>query len=330
MSDIEMIEVTRGGRIECVHRGHAVVCNAAGEIRHAWGDPSTIIFPRSSAKMIQALPLIESGAAEAFGLTQAQLALACASHISAPYHIDPITAWLDQLDLDDDAFRCGPQEPRDISVRDALIKSDRAPCRIHNNCSGKHCGFLTLSKHLGAGPDYIDPAHSVQTAILEAFEDVTSETSPGYGIDGCSAPNHACTLRGLARAMAQFASASGKSDSRATAQVQLTNAMMAHPELVSGNGKSCTELMRACNGRAAIKTGADGVYIAILPDLGVGVALKITDGAQRASEPAIATILHKLGVIPDGHPVLGRVMTPEVKNFAGIVTGGIKAAAGFG
>ncbi len=323
MNDIEMIEVWRGDRIECIHRGHAVVCDARGEIRHQWGDPTTVIYPRSSAKMIQALPLILSGAAKSHGLTTAQLALACSSHIAAHYHVDPVQDWLATLGKSDSDFRCGEEEPRDVSVRNAMIKADKTPCRAHNNCSGKHCGFLTLANHLGAGPDYVDPAHPVQVMIKDVFEALTDETSPGFGIDGCSAPNHACTVHGLARAMAQFASVGRCQTAEADAQSQLTQAMMAHPELISGNGTACTELMRACAGKAAIKTGADGVYVAILPEHQLGVAVKITDGAKRASVPALAAILHRLGILEMEHPALKAFMTPDIRNFAGLITGRI-------
>lgn len=321
--DIPLVEVIRGGRVECTHRGHAVVCDAQGGIVDAWGNPDAMFYPRSSAKMIQALPLVESGAADAHSLRTDQIALACASHIGAAYHTDPVRAWLSDLGLADDDFRCGPQEPSDRDARHALIRAGETPCQYHNNCSGKHCGFLTLNRHLGGGPDYIDAGHPVQQAVKAAFEDVTGMDSPGYGIDGCSAPNYATTTHGLARAMASFASASG-GNAREDAQVRLREAMMTHPELISGEGRACTELMRACEGRAAIKGGADGVYIAILPELRMGIALKITDGASRASEPAVAAILHRLGVIPDGHPALDRWMRPEQRNFAGRVTGRIQ------
>ena len=292
---IPMTEVWRGDLLESLHLGHAVVCDDTGQIVQSWGDPNAVIYPRSSAKMIQALPLVTSGAAAKYGLNSEHLALACASHNGAAIHTDRVSVWLDHLGLTEHDLRCGPQEPADIAARDRLILADDTPCQIHNNCSGKHCGFLTLSQHMGAGPEYLEIDHPVQQACLSAIEETTGETSPGYGIDGCSAPNFATSLVGLARSMAWFASAADRSDRSSDAAQQLTAAMIKHPELVAGETRACTELMRAMNGRAAIKTGAEAVFVAILPEKRVGVALKVTDGTTRASECAIAAILVSLG-----------------------------------
>ncbi len=322
---VPLVQIRRGSLIECEHLGHAVVCDAKGAVRHAWGNPDTITYPRSSSKILQALPLVESGAANSHGLRSDQLALACASHDGAPQHTDRVQAWLADLGLGDDALRCGAHAPLARETRDGMIRANEAPSQYHNQCSGKHCGFLTLNTHLGGGPEYLDIDHPVQRAILAAQEETTGESSPGYGIDGCSAPNHAASLRGIATAMAAFATAREGAGARQSAMVRLRDAMMAHPELVAGEHRGSTNLMRACGGRAALKGGADGFYIAILPDLGLGVALKIVDGAGRAKEPAIASILHKLGVIPDGHPALDAWMRPEQKNWRGIVTGRIEA-----
>lgn len=327
MSDVELIEVWRGDLRECVHRGHAVICDGAGQITQAWGDPDALAYPRSSAKMIQALPLVESGAADRFGLRADQLALACASHHGAAMHTDRVSAWLADLGLTDDAFRCGAHEPADRAARDGLIKTDASPCQVHNNCSGKHAGFLTLTKDLGAGPDYVDPAHPVQTAVRTAFEEVTGMTSPGFGIDGCSAPNFATSIHAMARALARFATAGGRSDVRSRAQARLTQAMIAHPAMISGEGRACTELMRACGGRAAIKGGADGYYVAIIPDLKVGVALKISDGASRGSEAAVTSLLIRLGVLDAAHPVARRYVGGPIRNWRGTVVGDVRVAA---
>ncbi len=324
---VDLVEVWRGDLLESVHQGHAVICDDAGEIVQAWGDPAKVIYPRSSAKMIQALPLIESGAADAFGLKQSQLALACASHQGAVIHTDPVGAWLKDLDLGDNDFRCGPQEPRDPADRNALIRAGETPCRIHNNCSGKHAGFLTLSKHLNGGPEYVDIIHPVQTACKAAFEETTGESSPMFGIDGCSAPNHASTLHGLARAMAFFASAQTRNDTRSKAAASLVQAMVTYPELVAGEGRACTELMRAMDGKVAIKTGAEGVFIGILPEQKLGIALKISDGATRASECVMAALLVKCGVLDAKHPAAIARMTPPITNFAGLTTGHIRPSA---
>ena len=326
MRDAELIELWRGGRAESMHRGHAVICDGTG-IVEAWGDPAQIIFPRSSCKMVQALPLIESGAAEAVGLTDRQLALACASHNGGRIHVDGVTDWLTTLGLSEPDLRCGSHMPRDPAENRRLTCSDESPCQIHNNCSGKHAGFLTLNRHLGGGSDYIDPDHPVQQAAKSAFEDVTGETSPGFGIDGCSAPNHACTLEGLATAMARFARPG--SDRRGQAMARLALAMRTHPDLVAGEGRACTELMRAMDGRVSVKTGAEGVFVAILPDPGLGIALKITDGTMRAAEAAITALLVHLGALDRAAPVVERHLTGPIRNWRGMVTGEMRQAPGF-
>lgn len=321
-----LVELWRGELLESRHSGHAVICDGTGQITEAWGDAEAVIYPRSSCKMIQALPLVESGAADVAGLTTEQLALACASHMGAAIHTDRVLAWLGELGLTDDAFRCGPQEPREIEARNALLRAGGTPCQYHHNCSGKHCGFLTLNAHLGAGPDYHLIDHPMQVAIRAAFEEVTGEDSPTWGIDGCSVPNHATTVHGLARAMATFATAESRTDTRSRAMVRLATAMRTHPALVSGEGEACTELMRAAGGRATIKGGAEGVYTAILPDLGLGVGLKISDGANRAAQTAIAAILARLGVIDPAHPFVQTRLDGPILNTRGLDTGRIRPA----
>lgn len=319
---VDLVEVWRGDLLECVHQGHAVVCDDTGQIVESWGNPAATIYPRSSSKMIQALPLLESGAGA--HLSDEQLALACASHQGAAIHTDRVQAWLKDLDLTDDAFRCGPQMPDDKEARYGLIRAHQSPCQVHNNCSGKHAGFLTLGKHLKAGPDYELMEHPVQQACKAAFEEVTQETSPMYGVDGCSAPNHACTVRGLAQAMAFFATAHDRADRRSNAAQKLVVAMLRFPELVAGETRACTELMRAMDHKVAIKTGAEGVFVAIIPEKRLGVALKIADGATRASEAAIAAILVKYGVLDADHPAAIARRMPAVTNRRGLVTGSIR------
>lgn len=310
-----MVNILRGPFVESQHLGHAVIANAKGEVIESWGDPGKIILPRSSAKMLQALPLLESGAGA--HLSQKQLALACASHSGETRHVTHVTQWLNDLGLDETALCCGVQASGDKALRHDMIRLGQPLTRIMNNCSGKHAGFLTLARHLNADLHYVAPDHPVQIHVKAAFEETCGEPSPGFGIDGCSAPNFAISLKGLARGMAEFATAGQASGARDTAMAALRNAMIAHPELVSGKGRACAALMNAAGGKAAVKTGAEGVFVAILPEQGLGVALKIADGATRASEIAIAALLARLGVIDAAHPMLNR----PIKNWDGLVTG---------
>ena len=314
-----LIEVWRGEFLESQHRGHAVICNFEGEILEAWGYPEHVILPRSSCKILQALPLVTSGAAAAQGLTTRHLALSCASHQGAEIHSQLVQEWLQQLGKSDAYFRCGTQWPRDIPASNHFVKTYQSACRYHNNCSGKHCGFLTVAQHLQAGPDYHEVEHPVQIAVRAAFEEMTGEISPGYGIDGCSAPNWACSIAGLARAMARCAG--GGTDRIGQAAAELRDAMMAHPELVAGETRACTELMRAAPG-VALKTGAEAVFIAIITNLRVGIAVKIEDGATRASEALINALLIRLGVLQADHPAALKRLGP-IHNWNGLTTGKI-------
>ncbi|PVA10274.1 L-asparaginase [Pelagivirga sediminicola] len=323
-----MTEIWRGPMAESLHLGHALICGPGGEIIEAWGDPQVQVYPRSSCKMLQALPLIESGAADAAGLGPEHLALACASHNGAAIHTARVADWIEGLGLAEPDFRCGSHMPKDEDAAHALIRAHAAPCQLHNNCSGKHAGFLTLNRHIGGGPDYELFDHPVQQACLRAFEEVTGQDSPGHGIDGCSAPNFLTTLHGMGRAMAWFANAREGADTRQSAAARLRDAMIAHPDLVAGEGRACTELMRACNEPVALKTGAEAFFVAIIPGRGLGIALKIADGADRAAECTIAALLVRLGVLDANHPSARKFMNKVMTNWRGIETGMIKPAAG--
>lgn len=326
---VNLVEVWRGPFLECVHRGDAVVCNAKGEVMAAWGNPAKTILPRSSCKMLQALPLIESGAAAKVGLNSKHLALSCASHEGAVIHVDAVTEWLTELGMTESDLRCGVQETSDKVYRAEMIKAGKCADQRHNNCSGKHSGFLTLNRHLGGGTEYVEPDHVVQKSIRTAFEEMCGETSQGYGIDGCSAPNFTTSLLGFATALARMADPSGLGAMRSAAAKQLVEAMALHPELVAGEGRACTELMRSMGNGTVVKTGADGVFAAILPERGLGVALKIEDGATRGSESAIAALLVRLGVADANDPLVQKRLSPVQKNWRGIETGQIKPVDGF-
>ncbi len=327
-----LVEVWRGAMLDCVHRGTAVVATASGEVVEAWGDPARVILPRSSCKMIQALPLVESGAADAAGLTSEHLALACASHQGAVPHTALASRWLAGIGLSEPDLRCGVHQPNDPEARHELRGRRAAPDQFHNNCSGKHCGFLTANRHLGGGPEYVDPDHPLQQAVRLATEEVTGETVSGFAIDGCSAPNFAVSLGGLATAMARFATAGTSftgvsfTGARAGAARRLVEAMAAHPVLVAGEGRACTNLIRACAGRAVVKTGAAGVFIAIVAERGLGIALKIDDGNARGSEAAIAALLARHGALERHDPVYTALADSPILNCRGFAHGHLRAA----
>lgn len=321
-----LIEIWRGDFCESVHRGHIAVWHAETGLIAEWGDADQVILPRSSAKLLQALPLVESGAADAAGLTPAHLALACASHQGATLHTGQVSRWLSDLGLDESALRCGPEWPRDETTSHAMICKGEACTQEHNNCSGKHTGFLTLNRHLNGDAEYLDPAHPVQIAVRAAIEDVAEEDTKGHAIDGCSAPNFAMSLSGLARAMARVAAAQ-ETSARERAMVRLRGAMMAHPDLVAGEGRACTRLMRAMGSGAAIKTGAEGVFVACVPSHRIGVALKIEDGTTRASEAAITQLLVGMGLLDKADPVALAYTHGPIRNRRGIVTGAVKPVA---
>jgi L-asparaginase II len=301
-----LVEITRGPLVESVHRGAVAIADADGEIVFSLGDIETPTFPRSSLKMVQALPLVESGAADAFGLGPEQLALACASHSGEPMHTERVAAWLERIGCTEQDLACGAHPSRVEAVNDAMIKRGEKPTRIYNNCSGKHSGFLTVCRHWDiATQGYEHRHHPVQEAVEKALCELASVKSVEAGVDGCVAPAFALPTSAFARALAQYADPRAQKKPRADAMKRLVAAMMAHPELVAGTGRSDTIVMNAAKGRIATKAGAEAYYAAIVPEAGLGIAVKIDDGAGRAAETAIAAVLDKLGLLgEDAHEVL--------------------------
>ena len=324
-----MCEIWRGSYLESVHTGMAVICDKDGEISHQWGDPNALILPRSSAKMMQAIPLIISGAEKKFSIGEDLLALACASHNAAEIHLSRVLGWLSHLGFSETDLRCGPQPSKDPYVKKQMLEKGQSPCQIHNNCSGKHAGFLSVSRHLNAGPEYTDPDHPVQLMVMDVFQELTQNKVDGITIDGCSAPNPAIPLYSLAKAMSWFATAHKRDDQLSKAALKLRNAMVNYPELVAGELRACTNLMKACEKKAILKTGAEGVFVAILPELEKGIALKIFDGGTRASECAIASLLIQLGVLNPNHPAALAYTHAPILNWRKIQTGMMKASNSF-
>jgi L-asparaginase II len=319
MTNPILVEITRGNLVESFHRGAIAVADASGAIRASIGDIETPVYSRSSLKPMQALPLVESGAAEAFDLGDEEIALACASHSGEPMHTDRVAAWLTRIGLTEADLACGAHASRYEPVAEAMIREHRKPTRIFNNCSGKHSGFLTVARHWDiATAGYEKESHPVQQAVAAALSELSGVDELPWGVDGCAAPNFATSLAAFARAAAKMAAPDALEPVRASACRRIIGAMIKLPLLMSGTGRVCATLIEAGAGRVAVKTGAEGFFGGWLPDLGLGIAIKIDDGAGRGAETAIAAVLDKLGLL--GVAARGILRAP-VRNTRGATVG---------
>jgi len=295
-----IVEVTRGGMVESRHRGHCVVADRTGASVHVWGDGERLIYPRSAIKPLQALALIETGAAGAYRLSEAELALAAASHSSTPDHVDAVSGWLKRLGLSESDLECGGHDPMNRDADKALVRADRTPGSIYNNCSGKHTGFLATALHMGEPTKgYSEPDHPVQQRLLAILTDMggVDLAATPRGVDGCGIPVIGMPLAALALALARMADPIDLHAARAEAAGRIIAAMTAHPNMVAGPGRFDTVTMTAGKGAFVVKAGAEGVYAGIVAGLGLGVALKIADGTKRAAEVAMAAVLVHLGAL---------------------------------
>lgn len=314
-------EVTRGGMVESRHRGAYAVVDVSGHVTAAEGGIAAAVFPRSAVKAFQCLALIESGAADQFGLTPEEIALCCASHNGEPEHVRVARAILAKAGNVESLYECGAHWPGDETARFALLRHGESCAAVHNNCSGKHAGMLALARHLGADPHgYTAPDHQVQRLIAETMGricDVDLSQQP-VGIDGCSVPTWAIPLKNMALGFARF------SNPEFAAGRRIIEAVRAHPFMVAGTGDFDTRIMEAIP-RLFIKTGAEGVYCACIPHAGLGVALKIDDGASRASEVAIASVLSGLDCwTPEERATLHSFRHHELSNWRKLEVGEVR------
>jgi L-asparaginase II len=317
-----LVEVTRGGIVESRHAGAIAVSDAEGRLMVALGDVERPVFPRSAVKALQAIPLVESGAADAFGLTEEELAVSCSSHSGDEVHVAAVRSLLAKAGLDESYLACGAHWPVSDQAMRALIQAGRRPQAVHNNCSGKHAGMLASAVHLGLNPRlYERPDHHVQVLIAR----IISETCgiqldrAGMAVDGCSVPTWSLPLGALARGLARLGTGKGLQPARAAAVARLMRACFAAPLLVAGEGRLDTIAMRALAPKLFVKGGAEGVHCAALPELGLGVALKIDDGAKRGAERALAELL--AAFLPEAHDVLADQLDGEIVNWRGISVG---------
>ncbi|MER9557604.1 asparaginase [Mesorhizobium sp. M0323] len=297
MANPVLVEVLRGAIVESAHRGAVAVFDADGKPVWEIGDTAQPVFPRSAVKAIQALPLVESGAADAYGFGDRELALACASHSGEPPHVELARAMLAKAGLDETALECGAHWPSSHGATLALARAGSVPNALHNNCSGKHSGFLCTCVHSGiAHRGYVKAGHASQEMVREAMQAVTgaAHDADHRGTDGCSIPTYAVPLRSFALGFARMATGAGFEPMRARAAKRLLSACMAEPFFVAGTGRSDVAMMEAAPGRIFVKGGAEGVFCATLPELGLGIALKCDDGAGRAAEVMVAAVLAKL------------------------------------
>ena len=331
--DPVLVEVTRGPIAESRHRGIAAVVDASGKVLSHWGDFERPVYPRSAIKSLQAIALMESGAAEAFDLTDEELALACASHGGERGHTERVAGWLERIGCTIDDLECGAHAPSYAPATEALARAGEEPTPLHNNCSGKHAGFLTTARHLGEPTKgYRLYSHPVQQRILGILEQMTGQDlgDAPWGLDGCSIPTIAIPVGALAMAMARMANPKDLPERRIDAVLRIRKAWGGNPFFVAGTGRFDTVVMEATGGRVLVKTGAEGVYCACLPEFGLGIALKVDDGAGRASEVAMAALLDHVGALDDmARDTLADRMRPPVKSRRGFDAGEIRPAAGF-
>ena len=332
-----LVEALRGGIAESVHRGAMAIVDASGRVHTALGDIDRPIFPRSAVKVLQALPLVASGAAERFGLTDAELALACASHGGEPQHTETALSMLTKAGLGAEALECGTHWPYHEGSQRALAAAGAKPGALHNNCSGKHAGFVCLGCGLaglrGAAEQvrgYVQPDHPVMREVTAALQEATGFrlADAARGIDGCSIPTFAIPLRHLAHAFAKVAAGQGLSADHARAAKRLREAVARAPQMVAGSGRFDSRVMKLLGERVFCKVGAEGMYCAALPEQGLGVALKMDDGnTARAAEVVMAAVIERLVPLQAGEEAgfMRALSDVALHNWNGIEVGRLRA-----
>ncbi|WP_158815249.1 asparaginase [Methylocapsa sp. S129] len=328
MDDPVLVEAFRGDRVESRHRGAVAAYDGDGRPVFTLGDVQAPVFPRSAIKAFQALPLLESGAADCFSLTQAEIALACASHSGEPVHAETALAMLEKCGRGVEALECGVHWPSGAEAARSLAARGARPSALHNNCSGKHAGFICLSCAAGVEPSgYVKAEHFVQREVKAAIEDMTKTRLNAGAIDGCGIPTYAVPLNALAHGFARFGGGC-LPPARASAAKRIREAVAAHPALVAGTGRFDSLAMEALGQRAFVKTGAEGVYCAAFPELGLGVAIKCQDGATRAAETAMAAVIARFLPLSEKERIaLAPLLEPPIRNWNGETVGLIRASS---
>ena len=333
-----LVEVMRGGVLESSHCGALAVLDADGAVVAQLGDIDHPIFPRSAVKVLQALPLVASGAADRLGLSDEELAVACASHGGEEVHAQTVARMLAKAGLDADALECGAHWPYLESAARSLAARGEEPSALHNNCSGKHAGFLCMACALhGNGPNlrqyvrgYVGPEHPVMREVTASLQATTGFdlANTARGTDGCSIPTYAIPLRHLAHAFARVGTGTGLSSGHAQAAKRLRAAVAKAPYMVAGSGRFDTRVMQQLGERVFCKVGAEGVFCAALPERGLGVAIKIDDGNNaRACEVVMAAVIEAFVKLDDAKAGFMRSLSElRVANWNNIEVGQLRAA----
>lgn len=325
--DAITVNVTRGGIVESRHTISAAIVDSKGVRLETWGDVTTPVYPRSAIKAMQALPLIESGAAAQYQFTPAEIALCCASHTGEPAHVEAVQHMLQKIGLTEHHLACGCHWPTYPPAAYQLSAQQSTPNQRHNNCSGKHAGMLAHAAIMGDAPEgYVGIDHPVQQRIAQAMSDMCEidYSQCAWSPDGCSAPTWAIPLDHLALAFAKFADPSALTPTRQLACQTLFEAVVKHPFMVAGTGRYCTDMMTILGDRVFLKVGAEGVYVAAIPELQCGIALKCADGASRAAESVMTALLDHVGItqgMSDG--VMAPYRHTDIRNWQGLHTGNI-------
>jgi len=342
MTQPVLVELWRGDIVESFHRGAFAVLDAAGAVVRQCGDIDRPVYARSAVKGLQALPLVASGAADRFGLTNAELALSCASHGGEPEHVATASSMLAKAGLDLGVLECGVHWPANEQAARALAARGEMPCALHNNCSGKHSGFACLGVLMAGDADaargslrgYVEPDHPVMREVSASIEAVTGVrlADAPRATDGCSVPTFGIPVRALAHAFARFGTGAGLTPGRARGAARLREAVAAEPFMVAGTGRLDTRLMEHFRARLFCKVGAEGVYCAALPELGLGIALKMDDGnTARAAEVALVALVESLLPLSDADRVLVEPLrNVTLRNWNGRTVGRLAAAPALG
>ncbi len=327
-----LANVIRGETIESIHRGHLTVLDGSGETVFSLGDPSTVTYFRSSGKAFQAIPFITSGAADAFGFNEDEIALAVASHSGEQRHVEIAARMLAKIGLSESDLRCGAHLPFDETESHRMIAAGEQPTQLHNNCSGKHAAMLAFAKHIGADiATYDSPDNRIQQRILRCVSDFT-EVPVGeiaVGTDGCAAPNFALPVAAMAKSFINLLTPTKFPAPTQKACSRIVSAMLKYPELIGGSTRLDTMLMQAAPNKFISKVGADGVWLCgVLPSekwpTGLGIALKIEDGDDYLSRPVVTLdLLRQLGVIEKG--ALADLSPLPIRNRRGNTVGRIES-----